>query len=339
MAQIDPDSLTDPKARRLIKTYGYSLSNTPLKTHFHRNPPILDYGDEAKAIASKKEYDYSNVFIDDLWYRYIFDSNLKLEIYGPSSDFKSTLALAVKYQCEMLIAKQKNVALDDIVDSDATLLKRFTRPDTFRFETFIKDEWDTTMSGLGNMTMSETVTNVLKRSRLTGRNIIICTPPFKPYPVDYFLEVWEYQRFGDKRVMALLYDHEAHIRGNVVLPMPPDALIEAYLTGPKARFMKNMDGLKFNIDEAMVEIAEKLVADPHLPPIKKGASCRNGFLVYATRLYPELQSKVQKKDIWEKVLYLKEEGLTKFPMPESVEELPEPGHDGPKATDEDDKDA
>jgi hypothetical protein len=295
--------------------YGNSLSSTPLKTQFHKIPE-LEYEQEALA----KKYDLSKYILDDLIYRYYFDSNNTWLIWGPRSDFKSTVALQIKLWNEKIAGIKPDY--DNIVDSDIALLERYTRKNIPRYTTFVKDEWDSIRSGLGNQTVSETVKNVINRARQTGRNLIICTPVFKFYPVDYFLQVWEYVRFGNKCVCCLIYDQEARLKGHLFVPMPTDKEIELYQERKK-KFLGNMDELKFTVQDELKSIAESLLNDSLARQIlmkdgkvKTSASTKNGFITYATDRFPVLQSKVMQKDILEKVTFLLENGLKFFPKNE-----------------------
>jgi hypothetical protein len=314
--QIDPKKIKNPVHRKLIEHYGNMMASTPLKTQFHKIPE-LEYEQEALHM----KYNLTKYVLDDLVYRYYFDSNNSWLIYGPRADYKSTVALRIKLWNEEIAGLKPDY--NDIVDSDVSLLERYTRKNIPRFTTFIKDEWDTIRSGLGNMTVSETVKNVINRARQSGRNLVICTPVFKFYPVDYFLQVWEYVRFKNKCVCCLIYDNEARLKGHVILPMPSDAEIERYQERKKV-FMGNMDELKFTVQDELKDIAEKLITDPFSKKtllgkdgkLKRSASTKNGFITYATDRFPVLQSKTMQKDILEKVEFLLENKLDRFPAPE-----------------------
>lgn len=308
MPLIDPKTIKNPAHRKLVEFYGSRLSSTPLKTMFHKIPLMED---ESEAL--KPRYNLTKYIYDDLVYRYYFGSNNTWLIFGPRSDYKSTCALRLKLWNEEIAGLKPDY--NDIIDSDIALLNRIKGRIPKPFTTFIKDEWDTVRSGLGNMTVSDTIRNVINRARYDRWNLVICTPVFKFYPVDYFLQVWEYTRYGKNRmVQCIIYNEKMDIKGHVFLPMPTDEEILEY-EKRKKEFMQHMRNLSFNVDEELMLIAEDAIIDSNLPILKRSKDSRVVFMDYLSIKYPQLQSKVMKENIMLKIKYMQDNQLTKLPRP------------------------
>jgi hypothetical protein len=314
MGLISPKDIKNQAHRKLIEYYGTRRANTPLKTFFHQKVPIdLEFDYE----AAKPKYNLSKIFLDELIYRYYFDSNFTCLIYGARSDYKSTTALRLKLWLEEIGGIKTDY--NDIVDSDKELLRRVPRDKApQKFRTYIKDEWDTVRSGLGNATMSDVVKNMINRARYDRWNLIICTPTFKYYPCDYFLKAYEYTRYGNRDIMCLLYDETVSLRGHVIFPMPTDKEIKEYEIRKKT-FMTHSRKLSFNVDEELVNIAEESMKDPQILKMlsgKMGKTMRVILSDYIFFKYPELQSKSMKENVMLKMIWMYQNHTNRIPRPD-----------------------
>lgn len=320
MGQIALKDIKNPSHRKLMEHYGKQLSSTPLKTRFHDVPHV-----ETESEALAPELDFSALFSDELAYRLYTKNAISILVYGDRRDYKSTVVLKLWLEWYKIAEESKvfDAPLPDyenIVDNDITLLDRYMKAPAF--SAFIKDEFDTNMSGLGNMTTSQTLINVIKRSAYHQKPIFICSPVFKCYPVDYYLQTWEYRRYstasGRKEVLCIVYDKNAVPKGHAYFAMPTDEEIAAY-DRRKQDFMGNMSRMRFTIEEELDEIAEKLIT---LPPDENGmdADCfdlskkidQTGFKSWAFKKYPVLQSKVMQQNIMERVQFMQKHGLKKM---------------------------
>jgi len=305
MAQIDLKSIKNPVHRKMMEYYGTRLSNSPLLTQFHKIP-ILENDED----ALDPKLNLTPLVLDDLVYRFYTKNAVSILIWGPRRNYKSTLALWFWLRCYEIGNIKPDY--DNIVDNDISLLDRYMKKAP-PFTAFLKDEYDTTISGIGNQTTSQTLINVIKRSAYFQKPVIICSPVFKPYPVDYYLQVWEFQRYGEKKVKCLVYDHNSAPKGWVVLPMPSDAEIDTYDRLRKQKFMGNMEKMKFTIEEELDTIAEGLVNDPDISRFDLNKKPdRIGFQSWAFKKYPVLQSKTLQDNIMDRVRFLAAHGLKKM---------------------------
>ena len=315
MGLIDPKTIKNPIHRKLIEKYGNMRANTPIKTVFHRLcPRDLEYDD----VAAGPKYNLSRFVLDELIYRYYFGSNFTALVYGARSDYKSTFALRLKLWLEEIAGVKPDY--NNIIDSDKDLLKlipRYTAPPIFT--TFIKDEWDTSRSGLGNMVISDTVKNMINRARYDRWNLIICTPLFKYYPVDYFFKAYEYTRYGKPDIMCLIFDESVQLHGHVILPMPSNEEIAKYEERKKV-FMQHSRKLAFNIDEELMQIAEEAILDSRVKEQleqtmshKLGKIAKTVLADYIFTMFPELQSKTMKDNIILKLQWMHLNQTTTLP--------------------------
>lgn len=311
MAQINLKDIVNPVHRRLMQDYGSNMNSTPLKTRFHKIPLLVE---DQEAIDPK--YDLTPLLLDELIYRIYTKNAISILIYGDRRDYKSTTVLQLWLWWQQLLNSAKifpklTPDYENIVDNDITLLEKYMKAPLFT--PFIKDEFDTNISGIGNMTTSQTLINVIKRSAYYQKPIFVCSPVWKAYPVDYFLQTWEYRRYGKKEVMCIIYDKNSNPKGHVYIPMPSDEEIEKY-DNRKKSFMGNMDRMHFTIEEELDAIAEKIIHDPvcHDFDFKK-KSDRVGFMSWCFKKFPILQSKTLQENIFQRVKFLMDHELLRMP--------------------------
>jgi len=315
MTLIQPKDIANKLHRNLIEKYGSSLASTPLRTAFHRSPNLDEETD-----ALRKKYDFTEYMYPELVYRYYFDSNFTALIYGPRSEYKSTCALLLKTWCEKIAGIAFNPELPGVVDRDKEVLN-FYQQDVSKFFTIIKDEWDKQRSGIGIGTMSETMNNIINRIRGRFINLIICTPQFTPYTVDYYFRTWEYIRYGERIVQLLVYDEDENLKGHVTLPMPTNFEIECYAKRKKI-FLDRTKNLGFTIDEILVGYAEEIIQDPDFPPLvqnEKSGNFSNPYkdarITYIGLVFDDLISESLKKRVENLAKTMQILGVSKFPRP------------------------
>jgi hypothetical protein len=312
--QIDLSKIENPIHRKLLAFYGKKMANTPLKTKFHQIP-VHDMVET----ALDSRFDLTDYIFPELVYRYYFDSNFTCLIFGSRSDYKSACATYLALTCMEIAQIAEPDAFDFVVDSDSDLIDWYQKEKLPRFTTLIKDEWDKKMSGLGVHTMSETLANVIKRIRGRFINLIICTPEFTPYPVDFFFRTWEYVRFGNKCVKLLVYDEDQQLRGHCIFPMPTDAQFSKYQTR-KEVFLQRTQTMAFTLDEQLINLAEDVIKDPLLPILIVGAKGqiqnknKTARLTYIAMKYRgQMQSEALKKRVEEIATFLQSNHIEKFP--------------------------
>lgn len=314
MGLIQLKEITNPLHRELIKEYASKLGNTPLKTKFHRLPTH-----DLIESALDPKYDLSKFIYPDLVYRYYFDSNFSILIFGSRSDYKSSCATQFALWALEIAGIKEPDEFDFVVDSDSELVKWYQKDNLPAFTTLIKDEWDKKQSGIGVGTMSETLRNVINRIRGRRINLIICTPEFSPYPVDYFFRTWEYIRYGKRVVQLLVYDEDQNLKGHCFLPMPTDPQIDKYQKR-KSVFLKRTQTMAFTLDQALIQIAEDVITDPTFPQLsydakgKPSNKNRTARITYIAMKYQaDMQSEALKKRVEELATFLQTSNLKKFP--------------------------
>jgi hypothetical protein len=270
-----------PDHLKVILKYGAKESSFPFESKFHHTGLP-----ETEAEVFSPLFDYSNILVDEIIYRYYFGGNMITWLTGKRMKLKSSTAIQLciieyKIAAQALYSVGINPKpLLDIMDSMKWIVDNDVAQTEIinskfpPFMSIVRDEFDASIAGAGTMTLKDAMKDTIDRIRGAQFNMQICSPKDMDYSVDYYLEVWENLRIPKPGqlpyVVSKLYSNDHELMGAIRIPLPEDKYLAKYNLEVKPQYLERAKEMEYNLDKAINKIISELLKDPKFPPPCRG---------------------------------------------------------------------